>query len=485
MNGSGEADLNLICQLSTAVLPPLVQPRLVYLLVEISGGKGAQSLPGNLAFIIDVSDSMRIRMVTDEQFRELVKNGQAVEKMTDGVPAYQISSASLELLSRFPRRIDFLAQALQSAADNLRPADIFSLVAFAGRAYSMIPAAPGRERGRLRQAAGELDYLHLGDGTQIAQGLEEGFKQLQKGLAMAGGASPASYASRMILLTDGHTRNVNECYEWAERARQEGIKLTTMGIGTDFNEDLLIPLADRTGGNAYYIETPQKIPEAFRQELGAALRVSYRNVEIKLQFPRGVEMRHVYRVLPELGNFDPGENMGGSYSLQLGDYDPAAPQALLIELVVDPRPEGSYRIGQAMAVWDDPSGGLARRNVRQDILIQVAQVATAPLNEHVMNIVERVGAYKMGTQALAAAQQAVSESATAEDRKNATLRLREAATRLLDMGESGLASAMLLQADNLEQSGTVDPNATKRLRYETRRMTQRGEDLPEERPPGA
>lgn len=451
------------------------KPRLVYLLLEVTGGQGAQSLPGNLAFIIDVSESMRIRMVTDEQFRELVQNGQAVEVMTDGVPAYQITSATPEVVSKFPRRIDYLAQALQVAADYLRPADRFSLVAFAGRAYCMIPSAPGREHERLKQASRELDYLHLGDGTQIALGLADGFKELQKAVGNATEGAPAigAFASRLVLLTDGHTRNVNECYEWAGHARGAGFKLTTMGIGSDFNEDLLIPLSDQTGGNAYYIETPEKIPEAFRQELGAALRVSYRNVEIKIQLPQGVELRRVYRALPELGTFDPGQNLGGSYSLQLGDYDPVAPQALLLELVIAPRLEGSYRLGQVLLAWDDPGGILARPNVRQDILLQVAHGATSPLNERVMNIVERVGVFKMGTQALAAAQQAAAQDATEADCSVATVRLREAATRLLDMGESALAAAMLQQADNLEHGGAMDPNATKRLRYETRRMVQR------------
>jgi hypothetical protein len=41
------------------------------------------------------------------------------------------------------------------------------------------------------------------------------------------------------------------------------------------------------------------------------------------------------------------------------------------------------------------------------------------------------------------------------------------------MGERGLADAMGRQADMLESDGQLDPNATKKLRYETRRITQR------------
>lgn len=468
--------LNLTCTLASPVVPVTDQARLVYLLVEVSGGEGTQPLPSNLGFIIDTSDSMRIRLVTDEQFLELAKDGQAREVMTDGVPAYQIKSVSSDLISKFPRRIDYVSEALVIASEYLRVSDHFCVVAFAERAHCIIPAMPGKEKARLGQAARELEYMRLGDGTQMAEGIALAFKEFQRQTGeLPAGAAPlnaTSSASRLILLTDGHTLNVKECYEWAKRARQAGVKLTTMGIGVEFNEDLLIPLADITGGNAYYIGAPEQIPQVFRRELGAAMRISYRNVEVKLQLPTSVELRRVYRVLPELSAFDQGPNMNGSYSLMLGDYDPSVPQTMLLEVIIPPWHAGSYRLAQALLAWDDPSGDLARQNQRQDVVAQMSDAANVAPNGRVMNIVEKVGVFKMGSQALEAAQNAA-KTANQDDKSAATFRLRQAATRLLDMGEAALADAMLFQADTLERSGSIDPEATKRLRYEARRMTQR------------
>lgn len=461
--------LQLKCIPSSTVVPASDRQRLLYLLAEVTGGEGAHTLPSNLGFIIDTSESMHIRLVSDEQFLQLAKNGQAQEIMTDGVPAYQIKAIPSELLETFPRRIDYVSEALMVASEYLRPVDRFSLIAFAGRAHVMISSAPGSERLRLHQAARELEYMRLGDATHMADGIAMAFDEL---LRQARRTGMPDYASRMILLTDGHTRNVSGCYKWARQARDRGLKLSTMGIGSEFNEDLLIPLADLTGGNAYYIETPDQIPDAFRQELGAALRISYRNVEIKVQLSSGVELRRVHRVLPELSDFDQGPDMGNSYALLLGDYDPVMPVALLLELVIPPRPAGTYRLAQTMLAWEDPDGDIARPNLRQDVLVQVSTSATAPLNGKVMNIVEKVGAFRMGTQALERAQN-VSQNTDQEDRSTATVRLRQAATRLLDMGEENLADAMFRQADILEQSGSLDPDATKKLRYETRRLTQR------------
>jgi Ca-activated chloride channel family protein len=455
--------LTLTCSLSSPILPVSTGPRLVYLLVEIAGGEGAETVPGNLAFVIDASESMRIRLVSEEKFAQLVKSGQVQEIITDGVPAYLIKAIPSELLADLPRRIDYVADALNVASEYLRPADFFSLVAFAGWAHCLIPSMSGSERLRLRLAAPDLEQLRLGNETQMAEGMAMGLEEIKRRLN-------SSHAARMILLTDGHTLKVSECYEWAEQARQSGVKLTTMGVGTEFNEDLLIPLADLTGGSAYYIETAEQIPDAFHKELGAVQRITYRNLEFKLQLGNEVELRRVYRVLPELGLFDPGPNMEGSYAMQLGDYDPGAPVTLLLELILPYWSAGIYRLGQALLTWEDPTIELERQNLRQDIAIEMIQDAAESLDERVMNVVEKVGAFKMGTFALDHAQSAAL-TGDFQDKEAATMRLRQAATRLLDLGEIALASSMRKQADTMETSGSLDVEVTKKLRYDTRKIS--------------
>jgi Ca-activated chloride channel homolog len=466
------ADLTLACTPSTPIVPNSGQPRLVYVLVEVGGGEGTNALPVNLGLVIDSSESMRIRLVTDDEFAQLAKYGNAQEVMTDGIPAYQVTSIPPEVLSRYPRRIDYVAEALIIASEFLRPIDSFSVVAFAREAVTLIPTSSGRDRAKLHQSSRDLEHLNLGDETHMDKGLALALDEMHRTSGSNGIPIPKG-AGRLIVLTDGHTRNVSECYTRAKKAREDGLTLSTMGIGSEFNEELLIPLADLTGGNAYYIETPDRIPAAFRKELGAALRVSYRNVDVKLQLPAGVSLRRAHRVLPQLGDFDTGPDLGESYALLLGNYDPTEPQAVLLELVTPAWGPGNYRLMQLVLSWEDPAGGLARPHIRHDIVIQVVPDGAPVLNQRVMNIVEKVGAFRFGTQALEMARQG--------DRGAATVRLRQAATRLLDMGERNLAEAMQNQADALESNGQLDPNITKKLRYETRRIVGNTKPLPDEK----
>ena len=91
--------LDLTSSLNTPVIPVSGKPRMVYFLLEIGGGENAQSLPMNIGLVIDVSESMHIRMVTEEQFKELVGRRNIKEILKDGIPAWEIESVSPEMES--------------------------------------------------------------------------------------------------------------------------------------------------------------------------------------------------------------------------------------------------------------------------------------------------------------------------------------------------------------------------------------------------
>jgi Ca-activated chloride channel family protein len=85
-----------------------------------------------------------------------------------------------------------------------------------------------------------------------------------------------------------------------------------------------------------------------------------------------------------------------------------------------------------------------------------------------MNLVEKVTAHKLQTRALT--------EADAGNIAAATRKLRAAATRLLDLGEEELARSALSEAQNLEQQGQMSAAGTRKLRYETRKLTRKTGD---------
>ena len=113
--------------------------------------------------------------------------------------------------------------------------------------------------------------------------------------------------------------------------------------------------------------------------------------------------------------------------------------------------------------------GGSEQIVKQDVLLEFSNNADAPVYEpRVMNLVEKVTAFKLQTRALSDAE--------AGNVAGATQKLRAAATRLLDLGELDLAQKAQEQADQLEQGKSMSAETQKELRYATRRLTQKLEE---------
>jgi Ca-activated chloride channel homolog len=464
--------LDLLCSLSSDKFFVKELPNSVYLLLEIEPilTNQTEKIPAGLSFLIDTSDSMHIRLLTNDQFARLVRQGKVSEIMTDGVPAYQVQTNSLELLDDTYKKIDYVSNALSKISAYLRPNDSFSVIAFASHAHCLVSMTSGNDKQRLFQAAQDLECIKLGDMTQMAEGMALAYTQLEQ-------LEAEKYSRRMILLTDGHTNNVKACYQMAEKIQREGIKLSTMGIGSEFNEQLLIPLADLTGGNAYYIQSPDQILQAFLNEIGSALNISCRNLEIKINFPNGSKILKSYKVKPQVSPIEPFVEVRNirqsdtyTYSLFLGDYDPSEQTALLLEVDFPFVTIGTHPFVQLLLTWEELGAKLLRQNQRVQLQLKLVDDGPTLSNQRVMDLVKMVQLYEFGNEALSTAQKAIRID-NALEKQNATIKLQQAATSLLDMGVHDLGNALSRQAELLINKGYVDPDAVKNLRYETRRIT--------------
>jgi secreted protein with Ig-like and vWFA domain len=54
----------------------------------------------------------------------------------------------------------------------------------------------------------------------------------------------------------------------------EGISLSSFGVGTEYNEDLMQALAENGNGNYYFIQSAEDIPTIFSRELKGLLAVT-------------------------------------------------------------------------------------------------------------------------------------------------------------------------------------------------------------------
>jgi Ca-activated chloride channel family protein len=361
-------------------------------------------------------------------------------------------------------KIERVRRATNMALDMLDNQDIASVVIFDHRTEVLIPAGPVENRRELQE---RIARIRDAGGTKIAPAVEKGLREIQK--------DRGSAIRRLVLLTDGQTENENECLLRAEDAARVGVPITALGVGNDWNEDLLIEMANRSGGTADYIAKPDEITEFFQNTVQRAQNTAIQNTTLNLRLVQGVTPRAVWQVIPLINNLGYRPISDRDVSVPLGELESGQGRTLLIEFLVDPRPVGQYRVGQAEVSYDVPALGIANAKERVDVLLTFTgdQGQLNQVNPNVMNIVEKVSAFKLQTRAL--------QDLQAGDVSGATQKLKSAVTRLLNQGEVELANTMQKEVENLEQSGQLSSEGQKTIKFGTRKTVRLSDlDLPKE-----
>jgi Ca-activated chloride channel family protein len=92
--------------------------------------------------------------------------------------------------------------------------------------------------------------------------------------------------TRVVLLTDGLANqgvtDPTEIIGHAGELRRRGVTTTTIGVGEDFDEQLLGRMADEGGGHFYFVERDEQIPRAIETEVGESLEVTLRGAQLRV-----------------------------------------------------------------------------------------------------------------------------------------------------------------------------------------------------------
>lgn len=415
-------EVNLQSVLNRQVFQALPTPQKVYLLLHVlpTDEGTAGQMPLNVGLVLDRSGSM------------------AGDKIRD------------------------LRAAVKLVLSRLSAQDMLSIVLFDDNVDTLAPCQPVANP---QQISALVDRISDRGGTTISKGMRRGLDEMRKALAQ-------DRNSRMLLLTDGETYGDEEqCKQIAAECGQYGVAISALGLGEEWNTALLEAIAGQSGGAVDHLETPDRIMVEFQRTIKAMQGTVVRNAALTLRLAVGVSPAAAWRVLPDIGQLNARALSDRDVQLHLGDLERGKGQSLLVELVVQPKNPGGYRIAQADVIYDVPAAGLTGQHARQDILLTLTDnpAQVTPFNAEVMNLVEKVSVFKLQTRALSEAQ--------AGNVALATQQLRAAATRLLNLGEVELAQAAQTEAANLEQSGQMSAGGTKKIQYATRKLTQRLDDL--------
>ncbi|MDA1229484.1 MAG: VWA domain-containing protein [Planctomycetota bacterium] len=179
-------------------------------------------------------------------------------------------------------KIQRAREAAIGALDLLSSNDIVSIIAYDSDVNVLVPATKLTDK---KQVVKIIRAIQPGGNTALFGGVSKGAAEVRKFM-------DDKHVNRVILLSDG-LANVGpsapgELGDLGASMKKENISVSTLGLGLGYNEDLMVQLAGKSGGNHQFIENASELAGIFRREFDDVLSVVAQAVDVKIEIPEGI-----------------------------------------------------------------------------------------------------------------------------------------------------------------------------------------------------
>src|SRR3989449_8846205 len=193
--------------------------------------------------------------------------------------------------------------------------------------------------GNSREVAAAVKESSVSGVTAMYDGLQAAFQQARQTSQEPG------TVNRLLLLTDGNPTvgktDGREFVTLAQGMREAGITITAIGIGTDYNEQLLEKIAESGGGLWHHIvDARANLPQIFADHAAQMAGTVVSNPELKVSIMPGSELADAYTVKPVLNRLPRPRFDGAAFTVPLRDLIAGEEQTLVFRIGVPARPAG-------------------------------------------------------------------------------------------------------------------------------------------------
>lgn len=293
-------------------------------------------------------------------------------------------------------KIDYAIKAGKTLVNNLDARDQLALVEYDTnvKVLSQLKSVT-----RKQDLIKLLETIRPGQYTFLSGGLEAGIGLLR--------STNFSGARRVILLSDGlANRGVTNGEQvagiGAESARK-GVTVSTVGLGLDYDETLMQLLAQRGGGNYYYVKDSEDLPSVFRQELSLTGELATRKTRLVLQRPAAVKELKVYGYTTDVKDND--------LEIELSDFFAGEERQILMTFEVESATApGTFDLGTMHFSFEvAESGKQEKQRVPLSIILEADADARRTLNEQDAENIQEVNDEVLLVQADEAQSRALEE----------------------------------------------------------------------------
>ncbi|MCC9656816.1 vWA domain-containing protein [Rhodopirellula halodulae] len=220
-------------------------------------------------------------------------------------------------------------EAAEAAIDRLSDNDIVSVVLYDSNVTVLVPATKATDRSSIKQ---KIRGIQAGSSTALFAGVSKGAAEVRKFLA-------EEQVNRVILLSDGLAnvgpKSPQELEGLGRSLMKESISVSTLGLGSGYNEDLMVALASVGGGNHAFIEDADSLVAVFNQEFDGLLSV------VANEFDIVVELDQSVRPVRMIGS--EGDIEGQTIRIPLAQLYANQERYFIVETEVSPGEDGATR----------------------------------------------------------------------------------------------------------------------------------------------
>ncbi|MFT5433540.1 MAG: Ca-activated chloride channel family protein, partial [Myxococcota bacterium] len=235
-------------------------------------------------------------------------------------------------------------EAARHLISQLTDKDTVAIVSYSDDVRVDLPASQADAETR-KEALDAISRIRPGGSTNLSGGLFRGQDEVNRNLR-------TGQVNRVILMSDGlANRGITDTRALSQQAQkhaQQGVSVTTMGVGTDYNEDLMTAVADHASGNYYFIEKSSAIASVFTLELSRMFSTVAQAATVEVLIEDGVELKQVFGYT--------STREGDIVKVPLAEMFAGQKRSILLEFVVPTVREGNVRVGEVTLRYVDAQG---------------------------------------------------------------------------------------------------------------------------------
>jgi Ca-activated chloride channel family protein len=296
-------------------------------------------------------------------------------------------------------KIDVVIDSLKALlySGKLRESDRLAIIQFNDSASTLIGLTPGTETQALEMAVDNL--RNFSGGTRLALGMQQALNLL---------AGQQMTSRRVLIFTDGHTFDDEQCRQLAPQFASYNIPITALGVG-EYAEDLLINLSDATAGRLFPVVPDatdglgvsiEALPEQIIDEYARAQEDVITNINLTVKTVKDVQLSRLVRAYPEQAELSLKND-----PYLLGNATAYDQTIFILEFTLNSRPAARTRLAQLGLTYDIPGKNRRGEVQPQNVIVEfVSGQMGAQVNQEVMGYLQQCNLAQMVRQATQVAE---------------------------------------------------------------------------------